>query len=129
MEKEFVANSQTNFKHLRDCIEEEGTKLNPDVSFLKTLKWKLEDAYREEEKCWKERSKENWLKHGDQNTKSFHSSVHKRRVQNKILSLFDEMGVEKKDRKVRLRYNIFRISLHLLAQLTPHTCLMEYCRE
>lgn len=75
--KSFVSNSSTRIKQLRDFIEVEGMKLHPDLSLLKKFKWELEDAYREEEIYWKERSKETWLKHGDQNTKFFRGNVKK----------------------------------------------------
>ncbi|KAG7543484.1 Reverse transcriptase domain [Arabidopsis thaliana x Arabidopsis arenosa] len=41
-----------------------------------------------------QKSRERWLKEGDMNTKFFHGSVQRRRVQNCILSLFDNNDVE-----------------------------------
>lgn len=62
--RQFHSNTKTKIKQLRDYIEEEGVKITPDLRQLKTWKWKLENAYREEEIYWKEKSKEKWLKHG-----------------------------------------------------------------
>lgn len=83
---------------------------------VKNTKWELEDVYREEEKYWKTRSKEKWLKHGDQNTKFFHGSVQRRRALNKKISLIDDNGVKcfeegsKKDINVRYFQRMFTTS-------------------
>lgn len=56
------------------------------------LKIELEKVSREEETYWKQRSKEVWLKDGDQNTRFFHGSVKTRRMRNTISSLKDTNG-------------------------------------
>ncbi|KAG7536410.1 Reverse transcriptase domain [Arabidopsis suecica] len=87
-------NSKERISQLRHRLEEEGIKLQPNRSLLKSLKWELAEAYRAEEQYWKQKSRERWLKEGDRNTKFFHGSVQRRRVQNRILSLFDNNDIE-----------------------------------
>ena len=52
----------------------------------------LAKAYMQEERFWKEKSRVNWLKWGDQNTKFFHSKFQARNRQNKIWRLEDGAG-------------------------------------
>ncbi|KAG7593406.1 Reverse transcriptase domain [Arabidopsis thaliana x Arabidopsis arenosa] len=87
-------NSKKRIDHLRQRLDEEGMKTQPNRSLLQMLKWELAEAYREEELYWKQKSRERWLKEGDRNTKFFHGSVQRRRVQNRILSLFDDNNLE-----------------------------------
>ena len=87
-------NSKVRITQLRHRLEEEGNKLNPNRNLLKSLKWELAEAYRAEELYWKQKSRERWLTEGDINTKNFHGSVQRRRVQNRILSLFDNNDIE-----------------------------------
>lgn len=65
------------------------------------LKIDLEKASYEEEEYWKLKSKENWLEHGDRNTRFFHDSVQTRKMKNQIVSLLDEVGVEHFDEEVK----------------------------
>ncbi|CAL9233523.1 unnamed protein product, partial [Arabidopsis halleri] len=86
--------SKTKIKRLRDKLEREEVKINPNFHLLKNLKWELTRACHEEEIYWKQKSKEKWLKEGDRNTRFFHGSVQRRRVRNKILSLITDNGIE-----------------------------------
>ena len=47
-----------------------------------------------EEIYWKQRSRQEWLQHGDQNTKFFHEKTKQRRVQNSISTIKDASGQE-----------------------------------
>ncbi|KAG7583258.1 Reverse transcriptase domain [Arabidopsis suecica] len=87
-------NSKKRIEQLRQRLEEKGIKMLPSRGLMQMLKWELAEAYREEELYWKQKSRERWLKEGDRNTKFFHGSVQRRRVQNRILSLFDANNVE-----------------------------------
>ncbi|XP_010518579.1 PREDICTED: uncharacterized protein LOC104793852 [Camelina sativa] len=87
-------NSKERISQLRHRLEEEGEKLYPNFHYMKTLRWDLAAVYREEELFWKQQSKEKWLREGHQNTRFFHGSVQRRRVQNRILSLLDVNGIE-----------------------------------
>lgn len=87
-------NSEKRIKNLRQRIATEGIKLQPNHDLLKSLRWELAEAYREEELYWKQRSHEKWVREGDKNTRFFHGSVKRRRVRNMITSLFDTSGIE-----------------------------------
>ncbi|CAA7037370.1 unnamed protein product [Microthlaspi erraticum] len=64
------------------------------------LKWQLCSALREEELFWKQKSRANWLREGDKNTKFFYVTTKQRRVRNKIIKLKDGDGswVENEDK-------------------------------
>lgn len=42
---------------------------------------------------WSQRAKENWLKHGDKNSKYFHACVKQRRTTNQITEVRDTEGI------------------------------------
>lgn len=60
-----------------------------------SLKKEISAAYKEEEIFWKQRSRDQWLRTGDRNTRYFHNCVKGRKVKNRILMLKDEAGIEK----------------------------------
>lgn len=57
------------------------------------LKQELNSAYLEEEVFWKQKSRIQWLRSGDKNTKYFHGITKARRNRNTIHSISDENGV------------------------------------
>lgn len=57
------------------------------------LKWKLCEAYREEEIFWRQKSRAIWLREGDRNTKYFHAKTKQCRARNRITKLKNSMGV------------------------------------
>lgn len=61
---------------------------------MKMLKAELSEAHRQEELFWRQKSRELWLKEGDNNTAFFHNSVKGRKSQNKVLMLQDERGTK-----------------------------------
>ncbi|XP_030939934.1 uncharacterized protein LOC115964836 [Quercus lobata] len=61
------------------------------------LKKELNVLYDNEEKMWQQRSRIQWLKNGDQNTRFFHGSTTERKRQNFIKGLRDEQRVMQKD--------------------------------
>ncbi|KAK6162264.1 hypothetical protein DH2020_002105 [Rehmannia glutinosa] len=54
------------------------------------VKGKLNEEYRLEELFWKQKSRINWLKEGDKNSKFFHAFTMQRRKKNCILRLVDD---------------------------------------
>ena len=71
---------------IQDTIQQEGyndLKKNVELSILTNL----HNIISKEEKFWKQRSRINRMKEGDQNTRFFHVSTLKHRANNKISSL------------------------------------------
>ncbi|KAL1205541.1 hypothetical protein V5N11_003718 [Cardamine amara subsp. amara] len=87
-------NSKTRIRRLKEKIDEEDSKISPNMTLLKELKRDLGQAYRNEEIYWRHKSKDRLLKDGDRNTNFFHGSVKKRRAQNNIPVLTNSDGVE-----------------------------------
>ncbi|KAM2454073.1 hypothetical protein PS1_014221 [Malus domestica] len=56
------------------------------------MEGELKLLLREEERYWKLKSRNQWIKEGDKNTKFFHAQIMKRRRCNKIVGLEDEQG-------------------------------------
>lgn len=63
----------------------------PPPGTIQNLKWQLKLKWDKEELFWKQKSRINWLQHGDKNTRFFHASVMQRRSTNRI------SGIEKSD--------------------------------
>ncbi|KAF7147859.1 hypothetical protein RHSIM_Rhsim03G0112800 [Rhododendron simsii] len=63
----------------------------PPPGTIQNLKWRLKLEWDKEEIFWKQKSRINWLQHGDKNTRFFHASVMQRRSTNRI------SGIEKSD--------------------------------
>lgn len=55
---------------------------------------RLNEIYCQQEVFWRQRSKQLWLREGDQNSKFFHAASKNRRRANKITSLFNDAGEE-----------------------------------
>lgn len=69
-----------------------GRRDNHSVSVMKHEQKKLAEVYAQQEVFWKQRSKQMWLREGDNNSKFFHASVRKRRAANQISSLKNSEG-------------------------------------
>lgn len=86
----------TNNQKLIEKLKQEIDKAQNDDSISTEeeleLKWKLCEAYREEELFWKQKSRTMWLREGDRNTKFFHAKTKQRRARNRITKLLDSMG-------------------------------------
>ncbi|KAH7847549.1 hypothetical protein Vadar_027435 [Vaccinium darrowii] len=66
----------------------------PALAMIQDLKWQLKQEWDKEELFWKQKySRVNWLRHGDKNTRFFHSSVMRRRAFNRISGIEDSNGV------------------------------------
>ncbi|KAG7534390.1 Ribonuclease H-like superfamily [Arabidopsis thaliana x Arabidopsis arenosa] len=103
-------NSEKLIKELQDKIDSAQEDDSISAEELLGLKWKLCDAYREEEIFWKLKSRETWYQEGDQNTKFFHAITKQRRARNKILGLLnnDGMWVDKEVGIERLAVDYFK---------------------
>ncbi|XP_056859988.1 uncharacterized protein LOC130508476 [Raphanus sativus] len=61
---------------------------------LESMRKELNEEYYNEELFWWQKSRMNWLRAGDRNTKYFHAVTKNRRAQNMIKSLIDDIGNE-----------------------------------
>lgn len=59
---------------------------------LEVLQRQLSMAFKEENTYWEQKSRNQWHKHGDRNTKFHHSTTKQRRAQNRIISIKDKNG-------------------------------------
>ncbi|CAI9769985.1 unnamed protein product [Fraxinus pennsylvanica] len=64
---------------------------------IRSLEGELELLLNKEELYWKQRSRMDWLHHGDRNSKFFHSKASARKVNNTMLGLFDVNGTWRTD--------------------------------
>jgi hypothetical protein len=55
-----------------------------DVEEIRALQNKAHDLMEEEELRWKQRAHEDWLAHGDKNSKFFHACVNQKRRTNQL---------------------------------------------
>jgi hypothetical protein len=67
----------------------EGNTRNEEETNLKA---DLNSLLEQEELKWRQRAKENWLKHGDRNTKYFHACASQRSKKNAISEVLDKDG-------------------------------------
>ncbi|OMP12130.1 reverse transcriptase [Corchorus capsularis] len=93
-----------NKKVVEELMNEVATIQDKDVSVeccqkVEKLIADIKKAWDCEEKYWMQRSRVNWLQHGDNNTKFFHHNTLARMQHNKILSIKNEDGewVENED--------------------------------
>ena len=67
--------------------------LNDKEAEIRDLKKKINEILTREEIMWKQRSRVEWLRNGDRNTKLFHASASQRRRKNRIDGVMDSEGV------------------------------------
>lgn len=63
------------------------------------MKFELDALLEKEEIYWKQRSRENWLRRGDQNSKWFHKKASIRKAKNEIKGIHDSLGSWMEDPK------------------------------
>ncbi|CAA7018096.1 unnamed protein product, partial [Microthlaspi erraticum] len=64
----------------------------PDPNLIATLQDSVATDYREEEEFWRQRSRIQWLQHGDSNTSFFHAATRGRRAINNLSMIEDAEG-------------------------------------
>ncbi|PON63356.1 Endonuclease/exonuclease/phosphatase [Parasponia andersonii] len=114
----FVSNDDWRFLFPSATVEHGIAKLRKRINRLykletlsvmlpenQNLEKKLEDLLNKEEVYWRQRSKVEWLKSGDQNTSYFHKKASNRRKKNQIRRLKDSNGEWKEDKE-----DLFQIS-------------------
>lgn len=77
----------------------EGRISEPMLKLERKLKIERKEILIQEELLWKQKSRHDWLKHGDGNTKFFHTSTLVRQRRNRIVSLQDNSGAWVEDKK------------------------------
>lgn len=63
-----------------------------DFNLIHGIELELDRLLEEDEIYWKQRSRENWLKHGDKNSKWFHKKASMRKKINEIVAISDQYG-------------------------------------
>lgn len=69
-----------------------GRRDDASIETVKVEKKRLTETYAQQEVFWRQRSKQLWLREGDQNSKLFHAASKNRRKTNKITTLKDVNG-------------------------------------
>ncbi|XP_072066236.1 uncharacterized protein [Arachis hypogaea] len=90
-----TSNSNSNLKimSLKEKISDETNKGQfANGATIRILEAELKEAFEQKERYWREKSRVQWLKWGDKNTKFFHSKFQARNRKNKIKELRDENG-------------------------------------
>ncbi|KAG7594365.1 Zinc knuckle CX2CX4HX4C [Arabidopsis thaliana x Arabidopsis arenosa] len=111
-------NSAQLIEKLTKELDEAQLDENREPDDILQLKYKLCDAFREEEIFWKQKSRANWLDEGDENTKYFHASTKQRRAINRIIGLQDHNGTwiesEEGIEQIEVKYfnNLFTATAH-----------------
>ncbi|MDV3197737.1 MAG: hypothetical protein Q8879_01535 [Candidatus Phytoplasma australasiaticum] len=71
--------------------------IDADKVLIMQTEQELTDALLNEERYWREKSRVKWLKHGDQNTRFFHSKFLDKSRKNNLLKLIDNQGTSHTD--------------------------------
>ena len=79
-------------KDLQQVLEEVQTDNDRTQEEILEVSRKLQEAYRDEEEYWHQKSRNMWYSSGDLNTKFYHALTKQRRIRNKIVGLHDELG-------------------------------------
>jgi len=88
---------------LQQALEEVQNDNNRSQEDILDVSRKLQEAYKDEEDFWQQKSRNMWHTAGDLNTKFYHALTKQRRARNRIVGLYDmngdwiieEQGVEK----------------------------------
>lgn len=92
MEQEKFRNSQLLIEKFKEELEQAMVSLVNNDSLLTRINASLESTYKEEEKFWKQRSRQLWMCLGDKNTGYFHAVTRGRKAVNKFSVIEDDNG-------------------------------------
>lgn len=86
------SNSSIRIEEIKDKLER--AQLDDAITNdeILQLKWNLCAAFRDEQLYWKQKSRANWLREGDRNTKFFHAKTKQRRARNRLTKLKNPRG-------------------------------------
>ena len=79
-------------KDLQQALEEVQMDNNRTQEEILEVSKKLQEAYKDEEEYWYQKSRNMWYSFGDLNTKFYHVLTKQCRVSNKVVGLHDDMG-------------------------------------
>lgn len=77
---------------LQKALEEVQTDPTRTQEDILDITRKLQEAYKDEEEYWHQKSRNTWNTAGDLNTKFYHGLTKQRRTRNRIVGLYDENG-------------------------------------
>lgn len=77
---------------LQKALDEVQTDNNSTQEDILNISKKLQEAYKDEEEYWHQKSRNTWNTAGDLNTKFYHDLTKQRRARNRIVGLYDENG-------------------------------------
>ena len=77
----------TQMHHLMEAPQTDET-----IAHMRALDSRMDELERREEIFWKQRSRQDWINHGDRNTKFFHGKAKQRVERNTISAIRDEAG-------------------------------------
>ena len=90
--KQNPTNSDILIKELKQKIDQAQDDENSTTEEVEDLRKQLILAFQEENMFWEQKSRDQWHKHGDRNTKFHHAITKQRRAQNRIISIKDKHG-------------------------------------
>lgn len=91
--KEITGSFKKRIQHHKRILKAlKGRRDTYSLERVKDNQLRLTEVYAQKEAFWRQRSKQHWLKAGDQNTKFFHAAVKNRRSTNKIRCLQNKEG-------------------------------------
>lgn len=92
--KEAFGNREKKLKSLMKKLEraKQGNLQNDDGDDVRNIERQIQNLLIDEEVYWKQRSRADWLKEGDKNTKLFHHKVLTKKRKNKIKGVEDNNG-------------------------------------
>ncbi|CAA7031134.1 unnamed protein product [Microthlaspi erraticum] len=88
--KEKHLNSKKLIEDCRNKLEEAIVSPHPNPDLISSINAELQEAYKEEEGFWKQRSRQLWLALGEKNTEFFHAVTKGRKAINKFSVIEDE---------------------------------------
>lgn len=80
-------NSAKRIKELKMIIDKAHTDPSISIDHINLLRRELDTEYKNEEKFWYQKSRVQWLKEGDRNTRFFHASSKNRIARNRLCSI------------------------------------------
>ena len=73
-------------------LEEQAKQDDVDSNLIRKLHTELKERQNEDDLYWRQRAKEDWLKHRDQNSRYFHASANQKKKASMITKITDEWG-------------------------------------